>query len=76
MRQYDEAVKKYALVANIYPTAEAYYDLGVVYYEARRYKEAIEALRRALHRKPDYTDAKNNLAQAEAAASANNSQPR
>lgn len=76
LRQYDEAIKNYARVVLIYPTAEAYFDLGVVYYDARRYREAIEAFQQALRRKPDYTDAKNKLVQAEAAASANKSQPR
>jgi tetratricopeptide (TPR) repeat protein len=53
-----------AAQAEAHPTAEGYLNLSLMYHQAGKYQECIDAARKALRLKPDYPDAYNNIAAA------------
>ena len=56
---FEEAISNYLKAASIDPNDEAlYYNLGRTYYEQGKQKEAIEQLKIALGKRPDFKDAK------------------
>jgi tetratricopeptide (TPR) repeat protein len=46
------------------PTAEKYFELSLLYYQAGKYKESVDAGLEAVKLKPDYADAYNNICSA------------
>jgi Flp pilus assembly protein TadD len=44
------------------PRAEAFLNLSLAYFQAKRYQDCIRAARKALQLKPDYAEAYNNVA--------------
>jgi tetratricopeptide (TPR) repeat protein len=50
--------------ARAHPSPEAWLQLSVLYHQAGRYREAIEAAGQALRLRPDYAEAYNNMAAA------------
>lgn len=53
-----------AETARAHPTPEAYLQLSLLYHQAGKYRECIEAAGQALRLKPDYAEAYNNMAAA------------
>ena len=51
-------------LAKSQPTAENYLNLSLLYHQAGKYPECIEAARQAIRLKPDYAEAYNNIAAA------------
>jgi tetratricopeptide (TPR) repeat protein len=51
-------------LAESQPTADHYLNLSLLYHQAGRYQECIEAARKALKLKPDFAEAYNNIAAA------------
>ncbi|MGA2184066.1 MAG: hypothetical protein ABSH47_13655 [Bryobacteraceae bacterium] len=50
--------------ARAHPSPEAYLQLSLLYHQAGRYRECVEAAGQALRLKPDYAEAYNNIAAA------------
>jgi tetratricopeptide (TPR) repeat protein len=60
-KQYDSAASLYEQVARQQPTAIVYYNLGNAYYRANKIGPAVLNYERALHLKPDFKEAADNL---------------
>ena len=65
MQQYDEAIADYNKAIKMKPDfAEAYNNLGYVYFTQTEYKLAIKEFEKAVKLKPNYVSAHNNLGRA------------
>jgi protein O-mannosyl-transferase len=60
-RLFKEAEKEFKIGLNIYPESDAYYNLGVTYFNMGDNKQALECYRKTIALKKDYTPALNNL---------------
>lgn len=61
-KQYAEAAKQYALLADSVESSNLYYNLGNAEYKQKNYAQAVLAYERALRIDPDNDDAQYNLA--------------
>jgi len=60
LQQFDKAIEQYELILKRYPDAvpEVYQNLGLVYYLARRYDDAIRVFERGIRLKPNMVGAR------------------
>ena len=65
MERFDEAIGEYNIAIKLEPEfAEAYNNLGYVYFKQSNYNLAIINFKKAVEQKPGYIGAYNNLGQA------------
>ena len=60
-KEYDKAISFYLRCIELDPTAAAYYNLGIAYYNQGNYTKAIELWEKAIELKPDFAAAYLNL---------------
>ncbi len=59
-----DELKAVAQASRAHPSPEAYLQLSLLYHQAGKFRECIEAAQQALRLKPDYAEAYNNIAAA------------
>ncbi len=60
-RLFKEAIREFKVGLKIYPESDAYYNLGVTYFNMGDTKNALESYKKTIEHKSDYTPAINNI---------------